>query len=676
MSETLFKKVDYSLSKLLLDIDQGEIGLPDIQRPFVWETTKVRDLFDSMYKGFPVGYLLFWSNDQSGNSRQIGANSKQAKIPRLLIVDGQQRLTSLFAVLRGRPIITKDFQETHIRIAFRPRDARFEVTDAAILRDPEFISDISKLWAGEVSRNRFVKDFLVRSAQARALTEEEEDRLAESIDRLYDLQNYPFTAMEISSTVYEEQVSEIFVRINSKGVTLKQADFILTLLSVFWDEGRVELEKFCRDCRMPAAFGTIASPFNYFIQPDPADMLRVSVGLGFKRARLQHVYSILRGKDLETGEFSDERRTQQFEILKKAQEQTLGLTNWHEFLKVLIRAGFRNRTMITSEVGLLYAYVLFLIGRHEFKVEPYGLRNLMARWFLMTSLTRRYTGSPETVMESDLARLRTVRIASEFISALDQIIRDTLTEDFWNIALVNELETSSARTPALFAYYAALNLLGARVLFSQMKVSELLDPALKAKKSATERHHLFPKSHLKTLNITEVRETNQIANFALLEWSDNIAISGNSPARYFPGYAARLSREELERMMEWHALPKNWTEMEYSSFLAERRKLMAKVIRKGFERLCASEANAKEENAFIDTVTIHPVGVQLKHSASFAKKKFLADGLSWSSHGEQWHLQGRCSPTTRKVLLLINKVIGEHLRVEGPMWNQKQYVSY
>ena len=233
MKATLFKEVGYSLSKLIQDIDIGEIGLPDIQRPFVWTPAKVRDLFDSMYKGFPVGYFLFWANGLADGSRQIGTDAKQ-KVSRLLIVDGQQRLTSLYAVLKGKPVMRDDYSAQHIHIAFRPRDAMFEVTDAAIKRDPEFIPDISQLWAGEFSRNRFVKDFITRLRQGREITETEEDHLAESIDRLYDLQSYPFTALELSSTVDEEMVAEVFVRINSKGVSLKQADFILTLMSVFW----------------------------------------------------------------------------------------------------------------------------------------------------------------------------------------------------------------------------------------------------------------------------------------------------------------------------------------------------------------------------------------------------------------------------------------------------------
>ena len=592
MSATLFKKVDYSLSKLIHDIDQGEIGLPDIQRPFVWGGAKVRDLFDSMYKGFPVGYLLFWSNDHMDGTRQIGAGGKQAKAPRLLIVDGQQRLTSLFAVLKGQLVLTKDYKHTHIDIAFRPRDCQFEVADAAIRRDPEFIADISKLWSGEVSRNRFVKGFIAHLRETREITEDEEDSLTENIDHLYDIQNYPFTAMEVSSTVNEEQVAEIFVRINSKGVTLKQADFILTLLSVFWDEGRAQLETFSRDSRQPSTEGP--SPFNYFIQPDPDQMLRVCVGVGFKRARLQHVYSILRGKDLDTGEFSDARREAQFDVLRQAQTSALDLTNWHEFHKVLVRAGYRSRSMITSGISLLYTYVLFLIGRCELRVEPFQLRDLMARWFFMASLTGRYTSSPESAMETDLANLRGLRSSDDFAAKLDQVVQDSLTEDFWSITLVNDLETSSARTPALFAYHAALNLLDARVLFSKMKVSELLDPALKANKSPAERHHLFPKAHLARQDVTAVRDTNQIANYALVEWDDNISISDSSPDEYWPLYTRRFDTTELKQMMHWHGLPRDWEQMEYKDFLASRRTLIAKIIREGFEKLHGVETKTHE----------------------------------------------------------------------------------
>lgn len=579
---TLFKEVNYSLAKLIHDIDMGEIGLPEIQRPFVWPNTKVRDLFDSMYKGFPVGYLLFWSNGLGGGHRQIGANHKQ-KVPHLLIVDGQQRLTSLFSVLKGLPVIRSDYGQERIFIAFRPKDRRFEVTDAAIRKDPEYIADISQLWSGEVSRNRFVKDFVKQLSSARSLTEEEEDDLTEAIDQLYDLQNYPFTALELSSTVDEEQVADVFVRINSTGTRLNQADFILTLMSVFWETGRQELELFCREARLPST--TSASPFNHFIQPDPDQLLRVSVGLGFRRARLRNVYTILRGKDLDTEEFSAERRDQQFSILQDAQSTVLNIQNWHDFLKALLRAGYRSASMISSQNAVLYSYVFFLIGKHDFGVEAFQLRNVIARWFFMSAITGRYSGTFESIMDQDLARLRGLQTTEDFIRTLDRVVDDTFTDDFWNITLPNNLATSSPNSPALFAYYAALNLLDARVLFSKMKVAELLDPAHRSIKTATERHHLFPRAHLKRLGFDSTRDANQIANYALVEWHDNITIRDEPPSDYFPKYAKRFDKVELQEMCYWHALPTSWHRMGYETFLESRRLLMARVIRDGFAKL-------------------------------------------------------------------------------------------
>ena len=340
--KTCFRRVDYDLQALLNYIDHNDIGLPDIQRPFVWSNAKVRDLFDSMYRGFPVGYLLFWENAHTDGARQIGVEERQHTVPSRLIVDGQQRLTSLYAVFGGKKVLDKEYRERTIEIAFRPRDGRFEVADAATRRDPEWIANISTLWTSGKSSYSIVKGFLQSLGAKSALTDEEEERISHSIDRLFDLQKYPFTALEIASTVDEEQVADIFVRINSEGVRLNQADFILTLMSVFWDEGRKALETFCRQSRKAPDATAGPSPFNHLIQPDPDQLLRVAVALGFGRGRLRSVYQVLRGKDLETDEFSDERRVAQFQVLKDAQADVLDVTRWHQFLLCLIGAGFRS----------------------------------------------------------------------------------------------------------------------------------------------------------------------------------------------------------------------------------------------------------------------------------------------------------------------------------------------
>jgi hypothetical protein len=583
--KTCFKRVDYDLSNLLHYLDIGDIGLPDIQRPFVWSNAKVRDLFDSMYRGFPVGYFLFWENAQTNGVKQIGVGQKAHSAPSRLIVDGQQRLTSLYAVFRGKLVLDEDYRERRIEIAFCPRTGAFEVADAAIKRDPEWIPNISELWASGNSSFKMVKGFL-KTLEAKAeLTEDEEEQISHNLDRLFDLQKYPFTALEIASTVDEEQVADIFVRINSEGVKLNQADFLLTLLSVFWDQGRAELEQFCRRSRQLPAAGGPASPFNHFIEPDPDQMLRVSVALGFSRGRLKSVYQVLRGKDLENGQFSSEHRDAQFKVLQKAQAKVLDLTCWHQFLSALVGAGFRSGEMISSQNALLYAYAVYLIGRTQCKVPEHQLQKVIGRWFFFASLTGRYTSSPESVMDGDLNRLRGVDDAARFVAVLDELIGNQLTGDFWTTTLPAALNSSSARNPELFAYVAAQNRLNAPVLFSHKKVSELLDPALKARKKSLERHHLFPRAWLERDGEEDRKIINQMANYALLEWPENIDISDTPPTQYVPKIRERFSADEWRRMQDLHALPEGWEQMAYADFLVERRKRMADIVRRGFETL-------------------------------------------------------------------------------------------
>jgi len=582
MAITKFKEVGYTLSKLLDDIQMGEIGLPEIQRPFIWPNTKVRNLFDSMYKGFPVGYLLFWANRIGDGSRQIGTDVK-LRVPYLLIIDGQQRLTSLYAVMKRVPVVRNNYQTEIIRIAFNPLKEIFDVTDVAIEKDPEYIPDISLIWASDIGIFKLVDSYLSRLKSTREISPEDENKIKSSINKLDNIESFPFSILEISGDATEEEVSDIFVRINSEGTSLNQADFILTLMSVFWDQGRFQLEEFCKQTRIQSE--NKPSPYNHLIKPNPDQMIRVDIGFGFKRARLKNIYNILRGKDIDTGEFSDKRREEQFSILKSAQSKILNIQTWQEFLKCIIQAGYRSQDMITSEITLLYAYVFFLIGKYDFNLSPHLLRKLIARWFFATEMVSRYTGSFESLMEQDLSRLRDIHSSNEFVAYLNKIIDETLTDDYWEITLPNELNTSSARTPVLFAYYASLNLLNAQVLFSEIRIPELLDPTIKSKKAPIERHHLFPKGYLKKMGINERRITNTLANYALVEWSDNIEISDNAPFEYVPKYEKRFSTKVLNQMYYWHALPKNWYNLDYGEFVQDRQKRIAKVIRKGFEKL-------------------------------------------------------------------------------------------
>lgn len=602
MATTLYRDTGYSLTHLIEEIKHGNIALPDIQRPFVWSTTKIRDLFDSMYRGYPIGTLMFWETGVETGTRQVGGGASD-RVAKLLIVDGQQRLTALFAVITGREVVNKSFESKRIRIAFNPRDEVFEVTDAAIERSPEYVADITTLWSGGYKAS--VRKFLQRLDDARddKLTHEEQDELEERIDRVRDLRDFRFQVIELNANADEEQVAEIFVRINSEGVKLSQADFILTLMSVHWEEGRRELEEFCRSAVDRSYKG--ASARNPYLEPAPDQLLRAAVGVAFRRGRLQNVYSILRGKDLGTGKVSASLRDEQFELLKAAQAEVLNLTNWHEFMKCLAAAGFRSGRMISSGNAIIYSYILWLIGRTYFGLEIKVLRAVIARWFFMAHTTGRYTTSPESQIETDLGRIANLEASSgqAFVNELDRIVRSNFTGDYWTISLPSRLDTSSSRSPALFAYWAALNILDAELLFSDMRIRDLGDPSVVARR-AIERHHLFPKAHLAKQGIKATRQTNAIANMAFLDWPDNASISAEDPAVYWNEMAAYVGQDRLKKQVYWHALPVGWDSLDYETFLEKRGVLIARVVKDGFERLWEGKAHEQEAVALEDYLAL------------------------------------------------------------------------
>lgn len=291
-----------------------------------------------------------------------------------------------------------------------------------------------------------------------------------------------------------------------------------------------------------------------------------------------------RGKDLQSGKFSVERRDAQFALLRESHAKVLDLQNWHDFLKVIKQAGYIHPSLITSKTVLAYTYALWLVGKQHFGLAQHPLRNIMARWFFMSSLTGRYTTSPEARMDQDLALLRGRNTPEEFVAVLEQEISAVLTPDYWEVTLPNELATASARNTGQSAYFAALSILDAPVLYSHLKVRELLDPLAKANREALERHHLFPRQYLIRLGITDWRQINQVANYALVEWHDNMRIADKAPSMYAP-QLEDIFQQQLNQMYHYHALPERWYEMDYHTFLLDRQKRIARVIREGFERL-------------------------------------------------------------------------------------------
>lgn len=585
---TKYRDTSYPLSTLVAEIDRGAIALPEIQRPFVWTNSQVRNLFDSLYRGFPVGQIMFWETGAHSGNRQVGTTQKRAA-PRLLLVDGQQRLTGIYAVMTGVEVLDEVYRSRRIRLAFRPRDGRFAVATAATDRDPEYLPDVTELLGGDVPQRRLVRSFLERLGSAYGdLEEDTADQLGDALDRLGSLGQVQLSAVELDATADEEEVADIFVRINSEGTELDQGDFLLTLMSVWWNEGRRALDEFAKASQVPPQ-GNTPSPFNHHFRPQPDQLLRVSASVAFRRGRLKSVYQTLRGKDLDTGEITMHRREANFARLAEVQERVLDLHNWHEFVRVLETAGFRSNKQIGSQLAISVAYALWLIGR-ERGVERRTAENVTARWFLMSQITGRYSGSPETRIEQDLHSLSEGQDPDSWVAALERILELEFSEEFFTLRLPDELNARSWRNRALNGYDAALVILDAPVLFSPTdeSVRARLDPSVVSVRGI-ERHHLFPRDHLATLHGVSGQKLNSIANrpanAAWVDWIENTDISNAPPADYWQAHAARLDPEQLAEQMRVHALPDGWHEMEYDKFLDARRPLMADVIHDAYQRL-------------------------------------------------------------------------------------------
>lgn len=589
----MFGHHPWTVGELVTGVDRGGVRLPDIQRPFVWPNAKVRDLVDSMYRGYPVGELMFWANRDTTHTKTIGAGEKTQDAS-YQVVDGQQRLTSLYAVVKGLKVWREDYSRESIAIAFNPLSGRFEVPTPIIKKSVEWIPDIRTVFDDPINA-RFNYLTRLRTDDTRTVDADKERQVEIAITRLNQLLGYEFQVVQVKDEVDRELVADIFVRINSEGVNLSSADFILTWLSVFWEEGRSQLETWARNSRFtPAEVTNILNeptkwtPNNPYMAFHAGQILRVVIAFGLNRARLADAYNALRGRDPRTRTIHPDRRDAELSKMKEGQAKVLDPLNWDEFLKVLERAGFRNKSMITSTSTILYSYALWLIGRKRFHVPVDELREVMARWFFMSQITGRYTSSPETRMQEELNRFEGLQeTAAEFTKVLNTQIDAAVPADWWAVTLPDALDTSSAKSPAWVAYVAALNILDADVLLATSKVKDWINPTRTTVKGI-EKHHLYPKAYLKRhLGLRSVRKINQVANFALVEWSDNISISDDAPMTYWPAEVNDKNIDETRRRRQegWHALPENWTHLTYEEFLHQRRRLIAGVTYQAWLRL-------------------------------------------------------------------------------------------
>lgn len=590
MGKELFDNIPSKVADILSDVKNGRVGLPDLQRPFVWQDNKVRELLDSMMKGYPIGYIMLWASpDDYENTVHIGKNEKIYKRPNDLVIDGQQRLTALLAAMYGVTIMDKNYKERAIRISFNPLTREFAVWTPAFEKNPEWISEISQVFAADEEHNisKFRKAYIKIVNEGRAknneeeLTEDEEDRIEENINDLLNLGIYSLPTLKINSKANEENVADIFVRVNSGGQNLTEKNFIETLIAVYDNAVHDKINQFCADSRIPAN----GTSFNQILQVDPSHLIRMSVGVGFRRARLRYVYMLLRGKNLKTGEITQNIREENLKIFKESLDMVTNLNNWHAFMNLFASAGYLKGSFVASSNAVVFSYVLYLIGKYDYKVSSVELQKIISKWMVMSTITGFYTGSTESQVEKQFADLRDVHNADEFVVYLDSVIANRFTDDYFEYSLPSELNSSSATSPAWYGYIAAINVLGTPMLFSTAPLSQYFILGTSGDKNSIDKHHIFPKNYLGKIGYNNDRDRNQIANFTYLDYATNIDISDAPPTEYVSRYRDKLGEEGYKLACKQNALPENFEQLSYPEFLIKRRILMAQIVKKAYDKL-------------------------------------------------------------------------------------------
>lgn len=592
MGAELFKNIPSKVDDLVRGVRIGRIGLPDLQRPFVWTDNKVRDLFDSMMKGYPIGYVMIWESpaDYETKKNVIGKNEKIHDEPKELVIDGQQRLTALVAAMYGVVVKDKNFADKEIKISFNPLTREFAVWTPAYERDTEWISRISDVFLAKEQnsiislRRKFIKEANEGRAKKNLgeLTEDEETTIEDSINALLNLSDFSLPTLEIQYNADEEAVADIFVRVNSGGQKLTENNFIQTLISVYENETSDRINEFSEKSRIPAD----NTSYNTLLAIEPSHLIRMAVGVGFRRARLRYAYMLLRGKNLKTGKFSAEERQANLDKFKDALDKVMNLNNWHGFINIVGEAGYISNKLIASSNAVVFSYVLYLIAKYDYKLDAISLRKCISKWFFMSTITYFYTGSTESEVENQFADLRDVNTAEEFIAYIDRIISTRFTDDYFNLTLPSELNSAAAISPAWNGYIAAQIVLNNPMLFSNTPVSKYFIIGSSGTKNAIDKHHIFPKHYLEQIGYTNDRDRNQLANFTYLDYVTNIDISDKAPADYINAYRQKLGDDGYKKTCEQNALPENFENMEYPEFLEKRRQLMAQLVRKAYMELC------------------------------------------------------------------------------------------
>ena len=581
------------IETLLVWVKSGEIAIPEIQRPFVWDSSKVRDLMDSLYQGYPVGYVITWRNP---NVRLKDGSTAEGK---KVLIDGQQRITALTAAILGDYVVNKEYKRIRIKIAFNPIEEKFDVQTPVILKDKTWIPDISEVLNGTVNSFGYINTYLQNNPDVN------QDKVVEAINNLFNLTKKQIGLIDLAGDLDIETVTEIFIRINSKGVVLSQADFAMSKIAANDNYGGQELRKaidyFSHLAVAPEFYQFIKdndadfAKTDYFqkmawlrsenedlYDPSYTDVLRVAFTSQFNRGKLSDLVSLLSGRNFETRTFEEHIAKESFEKLSAGIGQFINETNFKRFIMIIKSAGFISPKLIRAQNALNFAYILFLKLREKGE-NPANIEKYVRRWFVLSLLTGRYSGSAESSIDYDSKQIAN----KPFDQFLQEVEEADLSDAFWNASLVQSLDSSVSSSPYFLVYLA-----------SQAKANDkgFLSKEITVGDLITYRgdiHHIFPRDFLKK-NGMERGKYNQIANYVYMQQEVNIAVGNKAPDAYFSEvleqchggalkYGGISSLDELHENLKSNCVPESIFTMSldrYDEFLKERRKLMAQKMKK------------------------------------------------------------------------------------------------
>lgn len=591
---------NYAVETLLTNIKTGEMAIPEMQRPFVWDSTKVRDLMDSLYKGFPVGYIVLWQNPKVKLKDGSTANGKK------ILIDGQQRITALSAAIVGQEVRNSHYKWSRIVIAFNPIEEVFEVSNSANEKSSKWIHDISKVFDASFKPFDFVMDYCEKNQ-----INDQRSQISSVITKLRKILDNRLGVIRLNESLDIDSVTEIFIRINSKGVVLSQADFAMSKISSNEVYGgnvtRKTIDYFCHLLEEPGDLKAIqdsdsdfcskpefdaikwaAGKINPIYKAKYSDILRVAFTYKFKRGRLSDLVSLLSGRDFETREFKIEIEEESFKKLHEAVLNAVNRTNYERFLMIVESAGLVRPSMVRSQNVLNFDYALYLALK-ERKIDANKIEKIVRRWVVLSILTGRYSGSPESAFDYDIKRFFSYNDPEEYLRVTEA---GDLSDAFWEVTLPQRFDTSVASSPYFNVFLAAQAKEHDKGFLSDhIEVESMLE-------NRGDIHHLFPKKYLTKNHLTRGMY-NQIANYVFIQQEINIKISDDPPCVYMrkvmnqchtkkPVYGGIVDKDVLKENLRQNCVPDGFENMDinnYEKFLLERRKLMAQKIHKYYEAL-------------------------------------------------------------------------------------------